>query len=139
MSLIDRARSLRSTIEQLSANLDDEQALEAVELFPTWKDDTIYKINDRIKYAGVLYKVLQTHTSQSDWMPDIATSLYARVLIPDPEIIPVWEQPDSTNAYMSGDKVHYPTAEDPIYISKIDNNVWSPISYPAGWELYTSE
>lgn len=139
MSLIDRARSLRSTIEQLSTNLDDEQALEAVELFPAWKDNTIYKINDRIKYTGVLYKVLQTHTSQSDWMPDIATSLYTRVLIPDPEIIPVWEQPDSTNAYMTGDKVHYPTAEDPIYISKIDNNVWSPISYPAGWELYISE
>ena len=61
-------------------------------------------------------------------------SLWARILIPDPEVIPVWEQPDSTNPYMTGDRVHYPTAEDPVYESLIDNNVWSPGEYPAGWQ-----
>lgn len=60
-------------------------------------------------------------------------SLYARVLIPDENVILVWEQPDSTNAYMTGDKVYFPTAEDDIYESLIDNNVWSPVDYPAGW------
>lgn len=135
MSLIDRARALRPIIENLAASLDDENALEAVELFPKWKVDTAYAIDDRVRYDDVLYKVLQTHTSQADWTPDIAVSLYVKVLIPDPQVIPVWEQPNAGNAYMTGDKVYYPTNEDNIYESLIDNNVWSPADYPAGWEI----
>lgn len=135
MSLIDRARALRTVIESLSVNLEDEQALEAVELFPAWKADTSYETKDRVRYQGVLYKVLQNHVSLENWKPDEAVSLYARVLIPDPEQIPVWEQPDSTNAYMTGDKVYYPDLEGSIYESTMDNNVWSPSSYPAAWTL----
>jgi len=58
-------------------------------------------------------------------------SLWAKVLIPDENHIPEWEQPDSTNAYMKGDKIIF---EDKIYESLIDNNVWSPAVYPAGWK-----
>lgn len=50
-------------------------------------------------------------------------------------VIPVWEQPDSTNPYMKGDKVHYPTADDDIYESVVDNNVRSPVDYPDGWKI----
>ena len=135
MSIIDEARYLRSVIEQLSVNLDDEQATEAVALFPAWKVGAEYKIGDRVRYSDVLYKVLQDHTSQADWAPDTAVSLYVRVLIPAPEVIPVWEQPSAENAYMKGDKVYFPTAEDDIYESTIDNNVWSPADYSAGWKL----
>ena len=46
--------------------------------------------------------------------------------------IPEWVQPDSTNAYMKGDKVKY---NEHIYESLIDNNIWSPDGYPAGWQL----
>ena len=137
MSLIDRARALRPIIERLAAILEDEQALEAVELFPAWKAYTEYAIDDRVRYDGVLYKVLQAHTSHEYWAPDIAVSLYVRVLIPDPQVIPVWEQPSAGNAYMTGDKVYFPTAEDDIYESTIDNNVWSPAAYPAGWNKLT--
>lgn len=37
----------------------------------------------------------------------------------------------STSPYMIGDCC---TENDKAYKSKIDNNVWSPSSYPAGWE-----
>ena len=134
MSIIDDARHLRSVIEQLSANLDDEQALETVELFPIWKADTVYTAGDRVRYNDVLYKALQGHTSQADWTPDGAVSLFAKVLIPSKDI-PVWEQPTSTNAYMTGDRVYYPTAQDDVYESLIDNNVWSPTAYPQGWKV----
>ena len=137
MSLIDRARALRPIIERLATALEDEQALDAVELFPAWKTEVAYAIDDRVRYDGVLYKVLQAHTSQTDWTPDTAVSLYVRVLIPDPQVIPVWEQPSAGNAYMTGDKVYFPTAEDDIYESTIDNNVWSPVAYPAGWNKLT--
>ena len=130
MSLIDRARELRAVIEKTAQTLDDTEALDAVELFPAWAADTAYKTGDKVQHKGILYKCLQDHTSQSDWAPDVAASLFARVLNPDPEIIPDWEQPDSTNPYMIGDKVRF---EGHVYESVIDNNSWSPAAYPAGW------
>ena len=78
-----------------------------------------------------LDSVLQDHTSQASWEPGAAPSLFAKVLIPDPDVIPEWEQPDSTNAYKKGDKVRF---EGKVYKSLIDNNVWSPSAYPAGWQ-----
>lgn len=135
MGIVEKARELRQTIESLAVHLDDEQAVASVELFPEWQTGIDYIADSRVRYDNVLYKILQNHTSQEDWTPDTASSLYARVLIPAPETIPVWEQPDSTNAYMTGDKVYYPTADDDIYESLIDNNVWSPVAYPAGWQI----
>ena len=133
--ITDKAKRLRATIEALAQNLDDGAASSAAELFPNWSVGTKYEKDERVRYNGVLYKVLQSHTSQADWTPDTAYSLFARVLIPDPEVIPVWEQPDSTNPYMKGNKVHYPTADDDIYESVADNNVRSPADYPDGWKI----
>ena len=128
MSIIDRARKLRSMIEQISSTLDDSTALESPELFPAWREDTVYEAGKRIRYNGTLYKVLQDHTSQVDWTPDTAPSLFAKVLIPDPEVISKWEQPDSTNPYANGDKV---THNGKTWVSDIDGNVWEPGVY--GW------
>ncbi len=130
MNMIERARELRQIIESLAVHLDDTEALENTELFPTWSSDKTYESGDRVRHEGVLYKCLQGHTSQSDWTPTAAPSLWTKVLIPDPEVIPKWEQPDSTNPYMKGDKVSY---NGKIYESLIDNNIWSPEAYPAGW------
>lgn len=130
MNMIERARELRQIIESLAIHLDDTEALENTELFPTWSSDKTYESEDRVRYEGILYKCLQGHTAQSDWTPTAASSLWAKVLIPDPEVIPEWEQPDSTNPYMNGDRVSY---NGKIYESLIDNNVWSPDAYPAGW------
>lgn len=135
-AIIDRARELRAKIEELATDhIDDSDATSYTELFPLWDGNgKAYKTGDRVRYNGILYKVLQDHTSQTDWTPDAAPSLFAEVLIPDPEVIPVWRQPDSTNPYMTGDKVHYPDENGPVYESTIDNNVWSPADYPAGWK-----
>ena len=132
MTLIEKARQLRAYIEKASASLDDTDALNAIELYPVWADDVSYVAGDRVRYDGVLYKCLQAHTSQPDWTPDAAPSLWAKVLIPDPDVIPEWEQPDSTNGYSKGDKVTY---NGTVYESLIDNNVWSPDAYPAGWQV----
>lgn len=133
MTLVDLARKLRPYIEKAAASLQDEDALEAVALFPVWAEGTEYTTDKRVRHGGILYRCLQNHTSQADWTPDVSPSLWARVLIPDPDVIPVWEQPDSTNPYMTGDKVHYPDAEGPVYVSTVDNNVWAPGVY--GWEV----
>ena len=138
--IIERARAIRQKTETLAGTLQDTDALDYIELFPLWDGKSHeYAVDDRVRYEGNLYKVLQAHTSQAAWNPVDAPSLFAKILNPDPDVIPVWEQPDSTNPYMKGDKVHYPTIEDPVYESQIDNNTWSPEAYPAGWKVINEE
>ena len=129
MTLTELATKLRPLIERAAQSLDDADALEAVTLFPLWKPGEEYKAGQKVQDKGILYTVLQDHTSQDGWAPNVAPSLFAKVLIPDPDIIPDWEQPSSTNPYMKGDKVRF---EGGVYESLIDNNVWSPSAYPAG-------
>ena len=132
MTLVELAQKLRPYIEKAALSLTDEDALEAVNLFPNWTIGVVYKVDDRVRYEELLYKCLQAHTSQDAWTPTAAPSLWAKVLIPDENEIPEWEQPDSTNAYQIGDKVMF---EGHIYESVIPNNIWSPSAYPAGWQL----
>lgn len=136
----ERARELRSVIETVMQDVSDDIAVTAPELFGAFDGDGhAYAVGDKVRYNGTLYKVLQSHTSQEDWTPDTAPSLFARVLIETDESgqqteIPEWEQPDSTNAYSTGDMV---MLNGKVYVSKIDNNVWSPSDYPQGWQEVT--
>ena len=78
----EKARMLRRMIELASASLSDTDALEAVELFPTWKEDTFYDtIGERLRYEWKLYKVRQPHTSSALYPPGSVGSeaLYAEV------------------------------------------------------------
>ncbi len=113
-------------------SISDEAALKMPDYFPTWDGNCHqYAAGDRVMYGDVLYKVLQTHTSQSDWAPNSAPSLFAKVLTSVAgEPLP-WQQPDSTNPYMIGDRVTY---KGKVYESLIDNNVWAPDAYPQGWK-----
>ena len=128
MTLLELARKLRPYIEKAAISLSDEDALEAVNLFPNWKSNEPYVVDQRVNFEGTLYKCLQPHTSQDGWTPKAAASLWAKVLIPDPDVIPEWEQPDSTNPYMIGDRVMF---DGKTYESTINNNVWAPNVY--GW------
>ena len=85
---------------------DDEQALKVADLYDLWSGDGVaYKTGKYLLYKDILYKVLQNHTSQADWTPDTASSLYAKVLTdPAGKVLP-WEQPESTNPYKKGDRV----------------------------------
>lgn len=109
-------------------SVDDNTALRMVEYYPEWTTDTDYATGFKVQYGGKLYKCLTAHASQADWTPDAAPSLWAKVLIPNPDVIPEWEQPDSTNPYMQGDKV---THNGKTWVSDVDNNVWTPGVY--GW------
>lgn len=113
-------------------NASDEDAYVMRYLYDEWSGDGItYKTNDRLMYNDKFYKVLQDHTSQADWLPDTATSLYVEIADPSIEY-PEFVQPTGAHdAYAKGDKV---TFEGKHYISLIDANVYSPTAYPAGWQ-----
>ena len=129
MNLIELAQKLRPIIEKASQSLDDSTALEAVTLFPKWSLSIDYSVGDKVRYNDILYKCITSHTSQDTWTPTDSPSLWAKVLIPDETTISEWEQPDSTNPYMTGDKVIH---NGKTWVSTIDNNVWEPSVY--GWE-----
>ena len=108
----------------VAAGLTDAEAVAATCLYPHWSGNSVaYAKGQRVQYENTLYTVLQAHTSQATWTPTAAPSLFAKVLIPDPTVVPEWEQPDSTNPYMKGDKV---THNGKTWVSLIDNNVWEP-------------
>ena len=127
MTLVEKARELRALIEKAmteTASLTEAEAVAATCLYPKWSGDSVqYTAGQRVQDDGILYTVLQAHTSQPDWKPADAPSLFAKVLIPDPTVIPEWEQPESTNPYSKGDKV---TNNGKTWVSLIDNNVWEP-------------
>ena len=114
-------------------SISDDVALKIPDVFPVWSGDSIeYKKDTKLTYNDVLYKVLQEHTSQASWTPDAAPSLFAKVLTSTDGQPSQWIQPDSTNPYMTGDKVIY---NGHCYQSTIDNNVWAPDAYPDGWNM----
>ena len=127
----ERMMQIRSVIEEAMSKEDDAVVLENPNLLPTWKAGVAYVTGKKLLHDGVVYKVLQDHTSQEGWEPGVAPSLFAEVLIPDETQIYEWRQPDSTNPYMTGDKVLH---NGNVWISIIDNNVWEPGVY--GWEVF---
>ena len=124
----EQAIQLRKLLEGQTEAMSDEKILEYPDYVEKWKSGVNYAVEKRLAHNGTIYKVLQDHTSQDDWTPDAAPSLFAKVLIPDENVIPEWEQPDSTNPYMTGDKV---THNDKTWVSDVNNNVWEPGVY--GW------
>lgn len=123
---LDKMAAMLGQAKINSVNNTDEQALEVQSLYPEWEalaEGTALHVGDRVNYQGFLYNVLQEHQKQATWNPVDAPSLFAKVLIPDPSVIPEWEQPDSTNPYMKGDKV---THNGQTWESLVDGNVWEP-------------
>ena len=126
---LEAAKVIRAAMDAAAAALTDEQALKAAALYPAWSAQDTYDAGERVRFDGTLYKCLQPHAAQPDWTPTAAPSLWAKVLTSDTgEPLP-WEQPESTNPYMKGDKV---THGGKTWVSTIDNNVWEPGVY--GWE-----
>ena len=124
---IEDAAELREAIDAITDTYSDDDAIEHIILFPAWMVGRDYSVDERIRYNGKLYKVLQSHRSQADWTPDVAVSLF--VQIHSPGEIPEWVQPTgSTDAYGKGDRVRH---NGDVWESTVDANVWEPGVY--GW------
>ena len=129
MSYVDDAKRLRPIIEEASKSLPDSEAVNGMELFPFWSGDGVaYAVDDRVRYEDFLFKCIGAHTSQPDWTPIAAVSLWVRV--DDPSIEwPEWRQPvGAQDAYPKDAKVSH---NDKHWTSDVANNVWEPGVY--GW------
>ena len=137
MDRLAAAEQLRRALQMFVATLSEERALEIASVYPAWEPMKTYAAGDIVSY-GVnslgdpqLYKVVQAHTSQSDWTPSATPALYDAFGLDDTGY-PIWAQPSGAHdAYNKGDVVNYGGA---LYESLIDGNVWAPDVYPAGWK-----
>lgn len=133
------AEQLRRALQLFVQTLTEEQALEVPTVFPAWEVNRAYAVGEIISYGEnssgdpQLYKVVQAHTSQADWLPDATPALYDPIGL-DEGGHPVWTRPSGAHdAYDTGDIVNY---NGTLYRSTIDGNTWSPEEYPDGWEVY---
>ena len=132
MNMIERAYQLRPIIEQAIAQVDDKLASEGVELSPSLKyDGSLVKNGTRVNWHGVLKRAAVDLWDTEANNPDNAPTLWEDILYKDgirmiPEVITV-------GTAFSKDELGW--WKDVLYVSLIDNNVWTPDAYPTGWKV----
>ena len=128
MTVLEQAKAIRASMDNVSTALTDEQAMGNVYLFMPWSDSAHYAADERVRYAEQLYKCLQEHDAQPSWTPDAASSLWVRIADPAEEW-PAWVKPTGAHdAYALGAKVSH---DEKHWISEYQDNVWEPGVY--GW------
>ena len=126
MSYYNNAVRMKNSINLATSYLNDEQAESVTGLFAKWEIGVNYSVGDRRQYDGLLYRCVQAHTSQADWIPPAVPALWVRT---STEEWPEWIQPTGAqDAYSAGDKVSH---NDKHWISDVNANVWEPSVY--GW------
>ena len=136
--MINKARIFR---DKINANLvatrklirvdelTEDELNDMIHIYEPYKPNYPYIKDDRFHYEGKLYEVIQAHTSLENWKPNELPALYKEVM--PKQVIPNWVKPTgSHDAYKIGNKVIF---EGHVWVSKIDNNTWSPTEYPTGW------
>ena len=108
-------------VAQIQAQeLTDAQAITVKAIYPAWSPDSVqYTVEYKVLHEDVLYKCISDHTSQEDWAPGVAPSLWAAVAsgeqegtLEDP--IPV---PDTvTTAGMEYEKGKYYSEAGTVYL-----------------------
>ena len=117
-----------------AGSIDVATAAEHAELFAEWSYPIAYKEGQIRRYGGKLYRCVQAHTSQEDWNPEDAASMWAVTADPAEEW-PAWSAPvGAHDAYAAGTKVSH---QEKHWFSDMDGNVWEPGVY--GWSEVVAE
>lgn len=129
---LSRATSIAFVTMAEAGQIDDVTAAENVSQFNPWAYPVKYTVGNIRRYGSELYRCIQAHTSQSDWTPDAAVSLWVKIGDPAEEW-PEWSQPvGAHDAYEKDAKVSH---NGKHWTSDVDANVWEPGVY--GWTEVT--
>jgi hypothetical protein len=130
--IVAQAQSIRNSMNVVTANLTDAEAVIVMDLYLPWKVGETYVNGDMRRDEGKLFRCLQGHTSQAEWKPLMVPALWVEVAAPG-EYREIKENMLSTEAFAK-DEIGWYKTEDNLWKSLIDANVYTPDSYPAGWE-----
>ena len=130
--IVEQARAIRKSMDTATANLTDEQAIEVMGLYMPWGIDEDVNAGDIRRYDGKLYRCLQAHTTQAQWKPAVTPALWVEIAA-ESEYREIKDNMLPTEAFALGEIGWYHT-KNRLYKSLIANNVYTPVTYPAGWE-----
>lgn len=125
---IDRPPTQEELMQDFVVEMEKMKQL-ALHNYPVWRTGHNYVVGELCLFGNDLYETVQSHTSQSDWTPNIVPALF-KVKNPD-DVISAWVQPTGAHdAYAQGSKVIH---GEHVWVSIIPNNVWEPGVY--GWTI----
>lgn len=129
----ERAYELRAMIEKAAgAGLDDKDGSAAVELYPVLKGDgSLVSAGTRVNWGGRLKRAAVDLWDTAENTPAAAPALWEDIQYR--EGIRIIPETITAGLAFAKDELGYWGEE--IYKSLVDNNVWTPDAYPAGWEL----
>lgn len=99
------------------------------------EEGQFYKKGTPFIYNGRYFRASQDITTQKTWHPgDAGTeALFYEFFIADDGVVIWHDVAGEYNAYDYGDRVHYPDADGPIYVSQVNDNAYSPAVVPDNW------
>lgn len=132
MDILERARLLRKNIITSSASLEDKVASETPELFGRLNQNgNLVPVGTRVNWNGVLKRAAVDLYDTVENNPDNAPTLWEDLEYKEGYRI----IPETITAGTTFSKDEYGWWNDTLYISLIDNNVWTPDQYPTGWNV----
>jgi hypothetical protein len=122
----------RGMLDQSNRWAKDQAAQEAAaatpEELPLWRVGIPVQSGQRYVYNSAVYIVQQAHTTQADWTPDVATTLWS------PELAGPENQWQAGVAYATNDVVSYNGTEYRCITGHTSQVGWEPPNVPALWE-----
>lgn len=132
MNTLERARELRSVIEQAMTGVDDRTASTAAELYPSLKQNgELVKAGTRINWNGTVKKAAVDLWDTAENNPDNAPNLWADLNYRDGiRIIP-----DVITVTLAFAKDELGWWGDVKYRSLVGGNTYTPEQYAPNWEV----
>lgn len=132
MNILERARLLRKNIIVSSASLEDKVASETPELFGKLNQNgDLVKVGTRVNWNGVLKRAAVDLYDTAENNPDNAPTLWEDIEYKEGYRI----IPETITVGTAFSKDEYGWWNDTLYISLIDNNVWTPEQNSTGWNV----
>lgn len=137
MDRIERARQFRKSGIAWAKDLSDAEASTVPSLYEGMKyDGSLISAGARIPWGDKLMKAAVDLWDNEENNPDNAPTLWVELKYKDgiriiPETITVPE------AFSEGEDGYW-EADESIYTSLVNGNVFTPVEYPANWELKES-
>ena len=126
---LEEAKGYRKAIDTFAKNQSDKTLIDNKAVFDPWRVGMAVNAGKILRYSDNLYRVIQPHTTQADWSPDITPALYNKITATE------WEKWEPNNFYAKGAKV---THNNKKWISNVDNNHWEPGAVGVyTWDEYT--
>lgn len=112
-----------------SSDLAPEDYVGFADLYDAFDPEAKYKRGRMVTYEGGVYRCTKNTASTVGTAPDADPDHWERVDVAA-DSVEVWGPEKS---YDKGDRVHYPTEADPVYVSQKNNNTVEPGTNEKYW------